>query len=76
MDTTQNSRNRQYVDSPPETTRHVSLSSADRRLLLTSTLCLLLKRSRHGFQVTADDLLRLIPYTEPGAATAIESAAA
>jgi hypothetical protein len=44
--------------------RPVHLSRSDRRLLLTSTLCLLSRRSRRGIPVTAEDLLRLIPYAD------------
>jgi len=78
MDITQNSRNRQYVGlkSPSEATRPVSLSPSDRRLLFGATLCLLLRRSRHNLPVTADDLLRLIPYTDPDATPEMERVAA
>ena len=56
--------------------RSVRLSPSERRLLLTSTLCLLLKRSRHNFPVTADDLLKLVPYTDPATASEPERAVA
>jgi len=66
--TTQNGCNRQgtRLKSSPNSNRPVFLSQSDRRLL-PSTLCLLLKRSRHGVPVTTADLLRLVPYADPDA---------
>jgi hypothetical protein len=50
------------------------LSPSDRRLLLISSLSLLLKRARHNFAVTSDDLTRLAPYADSPSPD-IESAA-
>lgn len=41
------------------------LAPSDRRLLLISSLTLFLRRARHGFVVTGDDLLRLSLYADP-----------
>jgi len=41
-----------------------SLSYADRRLLLIASLTLFLRRGRHGFRLTSDDLIRLAPYAD------------
>jgi hypothetical protein len=78
MDTTQNRCGRQDVGfkSSPDAIRPVLLSPSDRRLLLISTLCLLLRRSRRGAPVTAQDLLRLIPYADPETASEMAKAAA
>lgn len=44
-----------------------NLSYADRRLLLIASLTLFLRRARHGFCLTSDDLIRLAPYADsPG----------
>ena len=77
MDITQNSRGRQGVGfkSSPDAIRPVLLSPGDRRLLLTSTLGVLLRRARHGTQVTAEDLLRLVPYADPEAVPEVTKAA-
>jgi hypothetical protein len=44
--------------------RPMNLEPSDRRLLLTSTLGLFLRRARHGIAVTSSDLIRLLPYCD------------
>ncbi len=43
------------------------LSPSDRRLLLTSTLGLYLRRLKHGYSVSRDDLLRTADYADDAA---------
>jgi hypothetical protein len=45
--------------------RESHLSRSDRRLLLISSLTLFLRRARHGYPVTSDDLVRLAAYGAP-----------
>ena len=42
----------------------IHLTRADRRLLFTASLRLLLERLRRGLPVTGNDLLRLIPLVD------------
>jgi hypothetical protein len=51
------------------------LSRADRRVLLISSLTLFLRRARHGYPITAADLLRLASYGDPADAPSMLSAA-
>ena len=41
------------------------LTPANRRLLLASSLRFYLQRISHNIAISADDLLRLVPYTDP-----------
>jgi hypothetical protein len=55
--------------------RETSLTQADCRLLLISSLTLFLRRARHGFPVTSADLLRLASYGDPADSPSAMSAA-
>jgi hypothetical protein len=53
-----------------EPNQQTGLSSADRGLLLRSTLCLFLKRLRRGIPVTGEDLGRLVAYGDSDSTSA------
>lgn len=50
---------------PETSTRELSLTRADCRLLLVSSLALFLRRARCGIPITAADLVRLAAYCDP-----------
>ena len=54
-----------YFCGLPEKSLGLELSAVDRRLLLASSLRLYLRRLSHNIGVTAGDLLRLLPYSDP-----------
>jgi hypothetical protein len=53
----------------------VHLSRFDRRVLLISSLTLFLRRARHGYPVTAADLIRLASYGDVSDAASTAGAA-
>jgi hypothetical protein len=53
-----------FPSDAPIGSRPVDLSASDRRLLLTSTLGLFLRRLRHGYPLRSEEITKLAPYAD------------